>query len=160
MMLRRPIIPGLKAKNPENNVVTRPITSKLELMERLRRKRTDEYLRLLADLDVHSEVAIDMNLVISTIEKQFTDIPKTEQLIGILAKCYLDDCYDVHLIDRDKNILKHIKKTDCLPEKLAKARRLAIHSSYACIEVYPDCLRAVAMNGEVSVVKGGDHAGH
>jgi hypothetical protein len=153
IILRRPIISGLKEKDQENNLVTRPITSKFELMERLRRKRTDEYLQLLADLDVHSQISLDIDTVITSIEKQFIDVPKKEQLIGILAKCYLEDCYDVHFIDRDKMILEHIKKTDSLPKKFAKARRLALHPSYACIEVYLDCIRAVGVNGEVSVVK-------
>ncbi|MCH5586212.1 hypothetical protein MK805_14815 [Shimazuella sp. AN120528] len=151
--MRRPIIPGLKERDQETNLVTRPITSKLELAERLRRKRTKEYLELLADLDMHSEVSMNVDSVIISIEKHFMDVPKKEQLIGILAKCYLDDCYDVHLIDRDKTILQHIKKSDSLPKEFAKARRLALHPSYACIEVYPDCLRAIAINGEVSVVK-------
>lgn len=151
--MRRPIIPGLKEKAQENNLAARPITSKLELMERLRRKRTNEYLKLLADLDIHSRVSLDTDEVIASIEKQFMGVPKKEQLIGILAKCYLDDCYDVHFLDRDKVILEHIKKTDSLPEKFAKARRLALHPSYACIEIYSDCLRAVAVNGEVSVVE-------
>lgn len=153
IILRRPIIPELKEKTQENNVVARPITSKLELVERLRIKRTEEYLKSLADLDIHSQVSLNTDEVIASIEKQFIDVPKKEQLIGILAKCYLNDCYDVHFLDRDKAILEHIKKTDSLPKKFSKARRLALHPSYACIEVYSDCLRAVAVNGEVSVVK-------
>jgi hypothetical protein len=122
-------------------------------MERLRRKRTDEYLKLIADLDVNSQVQWDMEAVFASLEKQFADIPKQEQLIGILAKCYLDDCYDVHLLDRDQTIIKHIKKTESVPNEFEQARRLALHPSYVSIEVYRDCIRAIARSGEVSVVK-------
>ncbi|WP_051271233.1 hypothetical protein [Shimazuella kribbensis] len=151
--MRRPIIPGLKERSQDNNTIIRPIRSKFELLERLRQKRTDEYLKLVADLDVNSQVEWDIDAVFASLEKQFADVPKQEQLIGILAKCYLDDCYDVHLIDRNQTIIHHIKKTDSVPNEFAKARGLALHPSYEFIEVYKDCIRAVARNGEVSVVK-------
>jgi hypothetical protein len=152
-ILRRPIIPGLKEREQSNNLVTRPITSALELQERLRRERTNSYLKLFSELDTKSKIHFNIDSVMEKIEQEFADIPITEQLIGIVAKCYLEDGYDVHLLDRNQKIIRHLKKTDALPEVFDKARGLALHSQYACIEVYVDCIRAVSVNGDVSVVK-------
>lgn len=135
------------------NLVNRPTRSQLELMERLRRKRTTSYLELFSELDVHHQVNVNVDTIIAAIAREFSDIPSTNQLLGIVAKCYLDDMCDVHLLDRENKIMKHVQKTEQLPSSFDKARGLALHPSYLLIEVYPDCLRAVSLSGEVSVVR-------
>jgi hypothetical protein len=152
--LRKPIIPGLKEREQSTSPLHRPITSQLELMVRLRRVRTATYLKLFSELDVHSQVKINVDTIIKSIEQEFSDVPPLEQLIGIVAKCYLEDGYDVHLLDRGQTIIQHVKKIESLPVAFDRARGVALHASYLFIEVYKDCLRAVTTSGEVSVVEG------
>jgi hypothetical protein len=149
--LRRPIIPGLKEREQGNHLVTRPITTALELQERLRKGRNSSYMEVIGKLDTAIDVNIDS--ILQQIEQEFSDVRLEDQLLGIVAKCYLGSDYDIHLLDRNQKIMQHLKRTNPLPAEFKQARSLAFHKQYAFIEVYPDCLRAVSLNGEVSVVK-------
>lgn len=153
IILRRPIIPGLKERKINIDSLHRPITSQLELMERLRRVRTQDYLQTFSDLDLDSHADLNVNSLVRLIEQEFSDVPQAEQLVGIVAKCYLSDIYDVHLLDRDQTIVQHVKKSDLLSTTFEKARGLALHPNYQLIEIYKDCIRAVTKTGEVSVVR-------
>ena len=50
--------------------------------------------------------------------------------------------------------MQHYQRHEPLPPQLERARALALHPSYAFVEVYPTWLRAVRNDGDVTVVPG------
>ena len=77
----------------------------------------------------------------------------SDELLGIVSKCYLGGTYDVHTLDIMGNIVIHYNFLDPLPVMLEKARKLAKSGQYDFIEVYMDCIRAVSADGSVAVSK-------
>ena len=43
----------------------------------------------------------------NAIRNEFKDIPQNNLLIGLVAKCYLGQTYDVHTLDMSGSILIH-----------------------------------------------------
>lgn len=88
------------------------------------------------------------------VDGQFTGVPDLveAELLGIVAKCYIDRTYDVHILDWAHRIVEHFHFGEPLPAELEKARTLARNELYAFVEVYPDRCCAVSQAGVVSVV--------
>ncbi|UTR12031.1 hypothetical protein MM300_06995 [Evansella sp. LMS18] len=128
----------------------------LSLDKRLRQKRSHTYVEAMAKLDAggvqckHGEVA----QLIQEIKNEFPDLQPYQFPIGIIAKCYLGNEYDVHTLDTKLDIIRHYKKGEGVPTELARGKSLALHPGYEFIEVYTDTLRAVNLRGDVSIIKG------
>lgn len=123
--------------------------------ERLRQKRSSNLLDTLAQLDTGEKVISQAKTkeIVDAIKSEFSDLADSTFPVGIVAACYLGDPFEVHTIDLKDEIIQHYKVFEPLPAMLEQARSIAQHPSYAFIEVYADCLRAVDKNGEVSVIK-------
>ena len=121
------------------------------LDERLRQKRSSTYLDTLNQLDTGEKVISQARFkqIMDAIKEEFADIPDSALPIGIVATCYLGDPYEVHTIDLETHMIQHYKVSEPLPAMLEQARSIALHPSYAYIEVYADGMRAIDKNGEV-----------
>lgn len=120
----------------------------------LRQDRTPAYRAALGRLDA-GETRLDPAFaakVIAQIRKEFPAVQCLGSFLGILAKCYIDETYDVHTLDWQEEILQHYHKGEALPEGLAKGRSLAVYGDYAFVEVYTDCCRGVYPDGHVAVI--------
>lgn len=127
----------------------------LKLEKRLREKRSSKYMEIMKQLDI-SGCHMDQQKYqefIDAINQEFTDVDFENQLLGIVAKCYLGQPYEVHTLDLTGNIVVHYKRNEDMPGLLNRARSLALHGGYDFIEVYIDCLRAVKSDGTVTVAK-------
>jgi hypothetical protein len=113
-------------------------------------RRSARYLEALGKLDTGTNEHAQVARVIDAVQAEFgadAAIP-----LGLLAKCYLGSPYEVHVLDLAGAIVEHYKLHEPLPSPFEGARRLALHSSYVAIEVYPDrivCLRADGSAAEV-----------
>ena len=87
------------------------------------------------------------------IQNEFPELNPYQYPIGIIAKCYLGNPYEVHTLDIKLDIIQHYKKGEAVPI-LDRGRSLALHPSYEFIEVYNDTLRAVTKSGDVAVIQG------
>ncbi len=127
----------------------------LLLEKRLREKRSGTYMEIMKQLDVAGYYMDKSRLqeFINAINNEFPDIEMDNQLLGIVAKCYLGQPYEVHSLDLAGNIVVHYKVSENMPGLLNRARSLALHDGYEFIEVYIDCLRAVKADGSVTVAK-------
>lgn len=121
----------------------------------LRTKRRSQYVEALSRLDAgcHLQNPQSVQALIEALRAEFPELSLEQMPIGIVAKCYLGAPYEVHTLDVAQEIIQHYKKHQSLPVLLEKARVLAMHPSYAFIEVYIDSLRAISLDGEVSVIK-------
>ncbi|WP_303225516.1 hypothetical protein [uncultured Acidaminococcus sp.] len=120
----------------------------------LRRPRTPAYVAVLGKLDA-GEGKLDprfLEKVLETIRKDFPEIRCLGQFLGILAVCWIDDSYDVHMLDFQGQVIRHFHKGEPLPEGLEKGRNLALYGGYAFVEVYTDCCRGVFCDGQVAVI--------
>lgn len=120
----------------------------------LRQDRTPAYVAALGKLDA-GDARLDPEFaakVIAQIRKEFPAVQCLGSFLGILARCYIDDTYDVHTLDWQEEILQHYHRGEALPEGLAKGRSLALYGGYAFVEVYTDCCRGVYPDGHVAVI--------
>ncbi len=127
----------------------------LLLERRLREKRSSKYVEMIKQLDItgsHMDQSKYQEFI-DTINNEFPDIDFDNQLIGIVAQCYLGEPYEVHSLDMAGNIVVHYKMNENMPGLLNRARSLALHGGYEFIEVYIDCLCAVKADGSVTVAK-------
>lgn len=128
---------------------------KMQLDRLLRKPRSKEYMAAMSKLDsgghVHNQHKVDE--IINTIRNEFPDVELNGILLGIVSACYLGVPYEVHSLDITGQIIEHYKSGQSLGGGLEKARSVAMCKSYACVEVYIDCCRAIGHNGSVSVVK-------
>ncbi len=127
---------------------------KMRLDRLLREPRSREYVALLKKLDAGGHV---MNRqacqdIVDRIKAELPEVELEGLLIGIVSRCYLGDDYEVHTLDLSGSIIEHYHRGQTLPNGMEKARALALHGSYAFIEVYTDCCRAISDDGSVSVV--------
>lgn len=120
-----------------------------------RKKRSPGYMEAMRQLDLHgSQLSKDkLDELVSIIKNEFPDVSMSDELLGIVSKCYLGGTYDVHTLDIMGNIVIHYNFLDPLPVMLEKARKLAKSGQYDFIEVYMDCIRAVSADGSVAVSK-------
>lgn len=71
--------------------------------------------------------------------------------LGIVAKCFLGENYEVHILDlTGSHIIKHFRSTETMPTDFEKARGLAQHKAYYFIEVYTDKLILVRADGSTT----------
>ncbi|MFJ8518691.1 hypothetical protein [Lysinibacillus xylanilyticus] len=160
--MRRPII-NMNVDKKVNVTVSPKQVSRttveltgMALDKRLRQKRSQAYVDCVAKLDacgVTSSQA-QINDLIQAIQNEFPDLTPYQYPIGIIAKCYLGEPYEVHILDVKLDIVEHYKKGEMLPSQMDRGRGIALHPNYVFIEVYNDTLRAVTTNGDVSVIQG------
>ena len=123
----------------------------------IRQKRSKRMEDLIHKLDAGGAVvnrhAIDE--IINEMRQQFPELKEfsSGKLIGIAAKCYLGDDYEVHTVDFAGNIIVHYHKGEAMPGQMERARTLAISGIYEYIEVYEGMMCAVSENGKVSIIK-------
>jgi hypothetical protein len=152
----RPIIKQEQAPHLRNLTTTpterdrkKAATGKLRLG-----KRSSRYMDALAALDPSQNTAdVDMAAVHDAIDAEFR--PSVDLFPdGIMARCYLGTPYQVHALDLTASvILEHYKRGEPAPGILERARKLALHPSYLCIEVYPNYLVCVRHDGSTSELR-------
>jgi hypothetical protein len=91
--------------------------------------------------------------LIDRIASEFPELAEIQLPLGIVSRCYLGEPYEIHSLDSRLEIIEHYKRGETAPNGLEKARRLALHPSYAYIEVYTNMMCAVTHTGEVSIIK-------
>jgi hypothetical protein len=157
--MRRPII-GLNIQTdtrlnvaPKNQVNVR--LEGVSLEKRLRRKRSSAFVEAMTGLDAGGVVASKQKVreLIDRIAAEFPELAEMQLPLGIVSYCCLGDPYEVHLLDVSQGIIECYKRGQALPNGMEKARRLALHPSYAYIEVYTSMMCAVTHTGEVSIIK-------
>lgn len=129
--------------------------SPMQIDRILARKRSEKYMDAISRLDagghVHNQHKTDALLAI--IQEELPEIEIDMGPLGIIAKCYLGEPYEVHTLDVTGNIIEHYKKHQALPGSFERARSLAAKGQYAFIEVYHNALRAVSDDGTVATIK-------
>ena len=125
-----------------------------DLDRRLRTKRTRAYVDAMMRLDAgtHHASRASLDALLDAIRQEFPEFQSSDLPQGIVARCYLGAPYEVHTLDCVGGIVKHYKRQEPLPPNLERARALALHPSYAFVEVYAGWLRAVRETGEVTVI--------
>jgi len=126
---------------------------KLRLDRILRLPRSKNYIEAVHRLDagghVHNQELV--REIIDAVKNEYPDADLSS-FLGLVSICRLGVPYEVHILDFCGGILVHYKSGQVLPGGLEKARAIAMYGGYAFIEVYTDCCRAVAEDGEVSVI--------
>jgi hypothetical protein len=125
-----------------------------QLQQRLRQTRSKAYVDAFKRLDAGTHVAnrAALDSLADAIAAEFPDLGIEQHPIGIVSQCYLGDPYEVHICDLEGGIIEPFEKSRSMPPLFERGRRLALHSSYAFVEIYKDCLRAVSLDGSVSVI--------
>jgi hypothetical protein len=126
--------------------------SQAELERRLREKRSNRYLETLRSLDA-GHLAVDSKEYQSLIAAIHEELPDPDALLGLVAKCYLGDPYEVHTLDASLDIIEHYPPNKPLPPCLECARSLAAHKDYVCVEVYVGKMVAIGFDGKGSIVR-------
>lgn len=121
----------------------------------LRKTRSAEYVKQFSKLDIGGKTwnLEQMNQALQIFDFEFSELPDESKPVGIVAACDLGAPYEVHTLDMQMETIVHYKKGHKLPSQMEKARGLALHPSYAFVEVYTDHLRVIEKNGEVSVIE-------
>lgn len=129
-------------------------TDRASLEKRLRLRRSPDYVEALGALDGHAGTGIadEIAELLTAIRAELPEVTLEDGPLGIVARCYLGAPYEVHTLDVLGGIVRHYRRGEPLPVDLEPARGLANHGAYAFVEVYANCLRAVAPDGHVSVV--------
>ena len=157
-MGRRIIFGATNTAKPSELRVVPPISvaqlSKADLDRRLRMKRARQYVEAMTRLDAggHLENSQVVEALIAAIQAELPEVTIDELPIGIVARCYLGNGYEVHTLDRTGGIVQHYKTHQSLPALLERARSLALHPQYDFVEVYVNSLIAVRNTGEASLV--------
>lgn len=128
---------------------------KMQLDRLLRKKRSKRYMDALMKLDAggHAMNKEEVDSLIADIRAECPEIDLPSLLLGIVAKCYLGEDFEVHSLDMIGRIITHYRAGTPMPDGLEKARSIAFRGGYEFIEVYADCCRAVSSSGEVSVIR-------
>lgn len=128
---------------------------KMVLDRLLRKKRSKRYMEAMAKLDAggHTMNKEEVDSLIADIRAECPEIDLPSLLLGIVAKCYLGEDFEVHSLDMIGRIITHYRAGTPMPDGLEKARSIAFRGGYEFIEVYADCCRAVSSSGEVSVIR-------
>lgn len=121
---------------------------------RLQMKRSPRYISAMATLDAgaHVENRAGLQQLVDALRQEFPEVAPADLPEGILARCHLGLPFDVHSLDCAGGIVTHYKMHEPLPSALASARALALHPSYAFVEIYTRSLRAVRATGEVVTI--------
>lgn len=127
-----------------------------------RKKRSEKYINIIKSLDIASHNISQANIeeIINEIKRELPEVIIGDLPIGIVAKCYLGEAYEVHTLSFiGQEIITHYKSNEFLPQELEKARTLANNPHYAFVEVYKDKIIAVKEDGSTSIVKEGGSNG-
>lgn len=126
-----------------------------QLGKRLREKRTHAYVQTFSKIDVagHQSDRTALDALLRTISNEFPELGIDQLPLGIVSKCYLGAPYEVHICDFNGEIIEHFETHRPMSDPFERARALALHPSYAFIEVFRDNLRAVSVDGAVSVIE-------
>jgi len=125
-----------------------------QLQQRLRQTRSAAYVAAMKRLDVgtHHANRAALESLIEAIANEFPELGIEQRPMGIVSECYLGAPYEVHICDLAGDIIEHFETFRTMPPLYERARALALHAAYAFIEVYADTLRAVSLDGSVSVI--------
>lgn len=126
--------------------------SEVELERRLRDKRSNRYIEALKTLD-SGHLAVNSAEYNDLIEAIREELPDPDALLGVVAKCYLGDPYEVHTLDLAGGIIEHYPPYKPLPSSLERARSLARHDDYAFVEVYLGKMVVIKHDGSTSLVR-------
>lgn len=113
----------------------------------LRTKRSVSYLGLIRSLDggtLHGRA--DLQPVFDAIAAEFTPSGSTVPK-GIVARCFLGPPFEVHSLDLFQDIVEHYGPATLMPEPMESYRRLALHPSYAVVEIYDDRVICILNDG-------------
>lgn len=136
---------------PQSSLVTRT-----QLESRLRRKRSAGYLEAIRRLDAgtHMTDREALKSLLEEISREFPDLTLDQRPLGIVSTCHLGVPYQVHVCDLGGEIVEHYETFRPMPAPFEGARALALHPSYAFVEVYADGCRAVSPGGAVAWIGG------
>ena len=91
------------------------------------------------------------NQLMDAVKEEFGTAELDSLPLGVVAKCFLGDQYEVHILDLTASqITKHFKIGEVMPGDFEKARTLATHNAYAFIEVYTDKLVLIRADGSAT----------
>ena len=139
--------------SPNSILTGAKVSSTVELERALRMPRSKKYLEHIKNLDIgtHHCDKTSLQELKNNIQKE---LPEAAMglLIGIVSKCYLGAPYEVHTLDFWGQIIEHYKVGESMKSDLERARTLAKHHSYKCIEVYSDRMVAIADDGLASII--------
>lgn len=124
-----------------------------ELARRLREPRTRAYVQRVTSLDVgtlHDTGAVHQ--LLEEISAEFPELGIEDFPQGWVSRCYLGEPFEVHVLDAAGCIVQHYRRGEALPAELERARTLALHPSYAFIEVRRDTLHCVREDGTVTCI--------
>ena len=147
--------------SPATSPKTKTLTGDA-LTARLRVKRSAAYMAALTKLDAGAH-GIDKEAaraLIDAVRAEFPELTMDQLPLGIVAKCYLGEPFEVHTLDVAGCIVTHYKRGEPMPGGLEKARAVALNPYYAYVEVYPASLRPVRADGSVTVTGGGTVEGY
>lgn len=154
----RPILGTPSSLSKATTASRKPATScgvtgpRLERL--LRRPRSEAYMRAMTQFDAHAheEDKAGLKALLETIGNEFPELAFEQMPIGYVGRCYLGKPYEVHIFNLKGEIVEHYETFRPMPPLFERARTLALHPSYAFIEVYTDTLRPVLTDGSVSSV--------
>lgn len=125
------------------------------LQQRLREKRSTKYLEAMTRLDAgaHHADRTAVESLVEAISNEFPELGIEQRPVGIVSQCYLGAPYEVHICDLTGGIIEHFETFRVMPALYERGRALALHPTYSFIEIYADTLRAVSLDGSVSVIE-------
>jgi hypothetical protein len=105
------------------------------------------------DAGTHHADRTALDSLVEAIANEFPELGIEQRPVGIVSQCYLGAPYEVHICDLAGGIIEHFETFRSMPPLYERARALALHQSYVFIEIYPDTLRAVSVDGSVSEIE-------
>jgi hypothetical protein len=113
------------------------------------KKRSAKYVKLLSSLDTKALTDVQgWKQLMDAVHEEFGTAELASLPLGIVSKCFLGESYEVHILDLSgSQIINHFKAGEAMPNDFEKARSLALHNSYALIEVYTDKLILIREDG-------------
>lgn len=145
---------ALVSSAPTTGPKTKTLTGDA-LAARLRVKRSPAYLAALAKLDAggHGINRESARALVDAVRAEFPELTMDQLPLGIVAKCYLGEPFEIHTLDIVGCIVTHFKRGEPMPSGLEKARAIGINPYYAFVEVYATNVRAVRADGSVTVTE-------
>lgn len=157
----RPILGSSYSETKTGSVQSAPIAPLRpslhgpKLQQRLRQVRSKAYVEAITRLDggAHHADRTALESLVEAIANEFPELGIEQRPVGIVSRCYLGAPYEVHICDLGGGIIEHFETFRSMPPLFERARPLALHTAYAFVEVYADTLRAVSIDGAVSVIE-------
>ncbi|MCW5968440.1 MAG: hypothetical protein KIT57_07990 [Blastocatellales bacterium] len=155
IILGMPQSGNAKTSTPARNALQQGNLRSPQLQQRLRQVRSRSYIEAMARLDAgtHHHDQAALRALIEAISNEFPDLGAEHSPIGIVSQCYLGTPYEVHICDMIGEIIEHFETFRTMPPLYERGRALALHPSYAFIEIYRESLRAVSPDGSVAVIE-------